>query len=106
MVVADVLSHEPLEMPLVEYDDLIEQVPAATPDEAFRDSVLPWTSKACSLGFDAETLDGTDNFLIEIRSTVEDQIMRSRVIGKRLPQLLCDPGTPWMLRCVAVQNTP
>src|ERR1017187_3811561 len=40
VVVADVLDHEPLEMPFVEYDDVIERVPAATPDEAFRDSVL------------------------------------------------------------------
>jgi hypothetical protein len=91
VVVADVLDHEPLEMPFVEYDGVIEQVPAATPDEAFRDSVLPRTSEAGPLRFDAEALDGADNLLIEVRSTVEDQITRSRIIGKRLPQLLCDP---------------
>ena len=106
VVVADVLDHEPLEMPFVEYDDVIERVPAATPDEAFRDSVLPRTSEAGPLRFDAEALDGADNLLIEVRSTVEDQITRSRVIGKRLPQLLCDPGTRRMPRRVAMQNTP
>jgi hypothetical protein len=102
VAVADVLSHEPLEMPLVEHDDVIEQVPAATPDEAFRDSVLPRTSEAGRLRFDAEALDGADNLLIEVRSAVEDQITRSRVIGKRLPQLLCDPalaGYRVMLQC-------
>ena len=35
VVVADVLGHQPFEMPLVEHDDMIEQVSAATADEAF-----------------------------------------------------------------------
>ena len=65
VVVADVLGHEPLEMPFVEYDDVIEQVPAATPDEAFRNTVLPWTSKAGPFRFDAEAPDGADTLLIE-----------------------------------------
>jgi len=106
VVVADVLSHEALEMPFVEYDDVIEQVPAATADKAFCDSVLPRTSEAGPLRFDAEALDGADSLFVEIRSTVEDQITRSRVIGKRLPYLLYDPGTRRMPGRVTVQNTP
>jgi hypothetical protein len=56
---------------------VIEQFSAAGSDEAFRDSVLPWTSEADPLRFDAEALDGADNLLIEFRSTVKDQITRS-----------------------------
>jgi hypothetical protein len=41
VVVADVLDHQALEMPLVEHDEVIEQVPAAVADEALGDAVLP-----------------------------------------------------------------
>ncbi len=41
MVVRDVIREEPLEMALVQRNDLVEQLAPATADPAFRDSVLP-----------------------------------------------------------------
>jgi hypothetical protein len=65
VVVADVLSHQPFEMPLVENDDVIEQVSAATTHEAFCHAVLPRASEAGPLGLDAEALDRADSFFAE-----------------------------------------
>ena len=40
MIVEDVLVHEALEMAFIQNDDLIEQIPAAGTDEAFRYTIL------------------------------------------------------------------
>lgn len=45
VVVADVFAHESLQMPFTEHDHMIEQVTAAAPHPALRDSVLPRTAK-------------------------------------------------------------
>ena len=41
MVVGDVIRDEPLEMALVQRNDLVEQIAPAAADPAFRDSILP-----------------------------------------------------------------
>jgi hypothetical protein len=41
VVVADIFREEPLQMPLVENNHVIEQVPAAALNPAFRDAILP-----------------------------------------------------------------
>ena len=51
MVVADVFGHETLEMPLVEHNHVIEQIPAAVADKALGDTVLPRIAEARPLGF-------------------------------------------------------
>ena len=106
MIVTDVLGHQPFEMPLVEHDHMIEQVSPAIADEAFCDSVLPGTAKASSLGFYPEALDGAGDFRAEVSSAIEDQVFRSRVVGKGLAQLLADPCTRWMLGDAEAKNPP
>src|ERR1022692_3582335 len=106
MVVANILGHEPIEMPLVEHDDMIKQVSAATTYEAFCHAILPWTSEAGPFRFDAEALDGADNLFAEVRRAVEDQVFGLHVIRKGLPQLLGYPGTRRMPGDVAVQDAP
>ena len=44
VVIAQVFIHEPFQMPLVEHDDMVEQVPPTTLDESLCDSVLPGAS--------------------------------------------------------------
>ena len=51
MIVAEVFVHKALEMALVENEDhVIEQVPAAVPDESLGHAVLPGTLKTGRLG--------------------------------------------------------
>jgi hypothetical protein len=70
-------------MSLVKHNDMIQQIPAAVADPAFRNPVLPRASKACSLRLDAETLYSADNFIIEVCGTVEDQIPRKACPAQR-----------------------
>jgi hypothetical protein len=95
MVVADVVGHQPFQMPLVEHDHMIEQVSPAVVYPTFGNAVLQRAAEAGSLGNDAEALDRILDIHIEVGTVVEDQILRCLVVGKCLAQLLCDPSTGW-----------
>jgi len=43
VVIAYIFGQKSLQVALVERNDMIEQVPAATSHPALRDSILPWT---------------------------------------------------------------
>ena len=100
VIVTNVLGHETLEMPFVEYDDVIKQVPAATANKAFRDSVLPRASEAGPLGLNAEALYGANDCLAEICGAVEDQITRSRIVRG------CKPETARILKSLQINALP
>jgi hypothetical protein len=93
-------------MAFVEYDDIIEQISPAVSNPAFCYTVLPRASEAATLWLDAETLHRADDLLIEIRSTVEDQVAGCRVVRECFSQLLRDPSTARMPGDVAVNNPP
>lgn len=65
VVVADVLGHQPLQMPYVQNDDVIQQISSAISHPAFDDAVLPRASEVGLLGSDAEALYRADNLLVE-----------------------------------------
>ena len=106
MVIADVFVHEALQMALVEYDHMVEQIPTAVADESFGNTVLPRASEAGSLRLDAEALHGVDDFSIEIGAAIKYQILGRGVVRKCLAQLLNDPRAGRMPGEVAVQNSP
>jgi hypothetical protein len=85
MVVTDILFHQPLQMTLIEDDDMIERIPAAVANPTLRDIILPWASEIGSLGLNAEALYGVEHFFIEIRSSVENPILRRGIIRERFP---------------------
>src|ERR1035437_5687341 len=78
VIVADILIHKALQMPFVEHDHMVEQIPAAVADKAFCNPVLPRTTETGSLRLDAEDLYRVDDFLIEVCTAIEDQV-RSEV---------------------------
>jgi hypothetical protein len=73
VLVTDVFTHQSVQMAFVEYDDMIEQISPAVANPAFCYAVLPRAPEAAALWLDTETFYRADDFLIEIRSTVEDQ---------------------------------
>jgi hypothetical protein len=81
VIVVHVLSHEMLEMPLVKCDDVIEQLPAATGDEALSDSILPRAAEVSPLRLNAEALDGIYDLIAEVGGPIKDQIPRRFVVG-------------------------
>jgi hypothetical protein len=50
VVVANVVSHKPSQMPFVKDDHVVEKISSAVADPALCDTILPWTSEAGSLG--------------------------------------------------------
>jgi hypothetical protein len=104
VVVADVLVHQPLQMPYVQNDDRIQQISSAIPHPAFGDAVLPRASEVGLLGNDAEALHRADDLLTEVRSAIEDQIIRRCIVRKCFTQLLRNPQATWMPGDVAVEN--
>jgi hypothetical protein len=56
VVVADVFVHQAFQMAFIDNDYMVEQIAATVADEALGDTVLPWTSEAGPLRFDAYRL--------------------------------------------------
>lgn len=106
MIITDVLIHQLLQMTFVEHDNMIEQISSANCQPNARYTVLPRTSKAGPPGLNVETLHRPDDFFIEVRGAIKDQVSGFRVVRRRLAQPLRDPRTSWMLRNAKVENTP
>src|SRR5580658_1569742 len=106
LVVMDVLVHQPFQMPFIQHDHMVEQIAAAVANPTLGNTVLPWTSETGPLWLNAKALHGVDDFLIEARAAIKDQVARGRVIGKSFAKLLDNPGTVRMLGHGAVKDTP
>src|SRR5215510_6356549 len=80
MVVADILAHEPLQMPFIQYDHMIEQVAAAASHPALRDAVLPGTAIGRAHGFTSHPPDRRNHILAKFGVVIEQQeFVRRRV---------------------------
>ena len=104
VVIANVLAHQPFEMPFIQYDHLIQQISSTGAYPAFGDPILPWTAEAGSLRCDAKALHCFDNFLIKICGTIKDQITGHRLVRECLSQLLRYPLTRWVPGYIGVQD--
>jgi hypothetical protein len=106
MVIADVIIHEPFQVAFIEDDHMIKQVPTTIADPSFGNAVLPRALETGSLWLNAEALYCADDFFVEVRAAIEDQILRCRVVGKGLAQLLYNPGARWVPGQVEMKKTP
>ena len=68
-------------MPLIENNQVVEQIPAACAYPAFRNTVLPWASEARPLWLDTEALHGFAHFTIELRAAIKDQVAATESYG-------------------------
>ena len=73
VVIADVFFEQSSQVPLVQNDQVVEQLPTHTSNPALGDAVLPGTSKSGSDRFCAMLFDGRENVRRELRVSVEDQ---------------------------------
>jgi len=92
MVITDVLVHQAFQMPLVQDDHMVEQIAAAVSNPALGNAVLPRAAEAGLSELDAEAFHRFDDFAVELRSAIKDQITRRRVVRECLAQLLNNPG--------------
>ena len=106
MLVADVFSHQALQMPLAEDDHVVEQISAAISDPTLGDTVLPRTTEAGSLRLDADALHSLDHFVVELCPAIKNQVAGRRVVWECLAQLLDDPGAGRMFGHIAMRDLP
>ena len=104
VVVAHVFPDQPPKMLLVQRDDMVEDLAAATSHPAFRDSILPGRLDARSLGFQTRCVQECDDFTVELRVAVEDGVTIRGSLGKSLTQLLDNPRRSWMACDVEVKD--
>ena len=106
MVVADVFREQPLQMPFIHRDDVIQQVTAAALHPPFRHTVLPWTLKRSSDRSHAQGANRRRNLESIFVVSVKDQEPGSRSERECFPQLLNNPKACRLLGDVEMENVP
>jgi len=71
VVVADVLSHQTLQMPRIEDDDVIQQVSSATADPTLSNAVLLWATKRRLHGAHSDIFRERNYLVAKLRVAVE-----------------------------------
>jgi hypothetical protein len=104
VAVPHVISDQPPKMLLVQRDDMVEDLAAATSDPAFRDSILPGRQDARLPGLQARRFHERDDIAVKLRVAVEDDVSIRRSFGKRFAQLLHNPLGGRVSRWVEVQD--
>jgi hypothetical protein len=84
MIVANIFAYQTFQVPFIQDDHVVEEIPLAVTDPTLRNAILLWTSKAGSFGLDAKTLHRADHIAIELWAAIKDQVAGSRIAGKGL----------------------
>src|SRR5260370_24475111 len=104
MVVGDVIREEPLEMALVQRNDLVEQLAPAAADPAFRGSIRP---RAVDGGLHAANFHGSNRsryFQSILCIVVKDEELGRGLVGKGFAHLLHNPTARWMTSDIEVYD--
>ena len=92
VVIREEIAQQPLQVSLVEHDDVIEQVSADRADEPLDVWILPGRSRRRDDFRDAHACECLPNFVAVATIAVADQIARRRVEGEGFAELLNDPA--------------
>lgn len=65
VIVADVLVHQALEVPLIRDDYVVEQISPAIAHKAFREAILPRATNRSANRDDTQILRGLQNLTLE-----------------------------------------
>src|SRR5215831_10473592 len=104
VIVSDICREHPLEMPVVEDNDMIEYVATDTSNEPLAVGILPGTARGNFDFFDAHVLDVLLKMLTVDRVAVSQQVTWGRIPGKRLNDLLDGPLRRWMFGDVEMDD--
>ena len=66
MVVAEVFAKDPVQVSLIEHDDVVQTIPANGTNHAFHEWILPRRTRRCKHILDSQALDPSlDSFSID-----------------------------------------
>src|ERR1700756_4938141 len=105
VMVGDVFGKEPLQVPLIESNDLVEQLTTTAPHPALGNTILPGTFERGPHGAYLQGSNRCRDLCPVFCIPVMDEKSGSRPKRKRLPQLLDDPTACRMLGDVEMQDT-
>ena len=106
VMVGDVFGKEPLQVPLIESNDMVEQLTTTAPHPALGNTILPGTFEGGPHGVDLQGSNRCRDLRPVFCIPVMDEKSGRRPKRKRLPQLLDDPTACRMLGDVEMQDTP
>jgi hypothetical protein len=106
MIVTNIFGEQPLQMPFIHCNDVIQQVSSAAFDPTLRHAVLPGTLEGSLHWTQLQGSNRHRYFQSVFRILIEDQKPGSRPKRKRLSQLLDDPLACGVTCNVEVQHTP
>ena len=105
MIVIDVARKQPLEVTLIENNDVIGDLSAKAGDQSFDIRVLPRRSRRRDDFVDTQTSDASLNLLTINAVSVSQQITWRAGEGKRAHKLLRRPSRRGMFGDIEVQNS-
>ena len=104
MVIAEVLRKQPLQMPFVQRNHVIEEITSAAFHPTLSDAVLPRTLKRGPEGSEPERSNRRRNLEPVFPVPIKEQESESRAERKRLAELLDHPKACGVLRHIEVQD--
>lgn len=105
VMVVHVVSDQPAQMLFIKRDDMVQDLPPATSDPAFGDTVLPGGLRARWLGLQTRCLQERHDVGVEFRIPIEDRVTIWAGFRKCLAQLLHDPLRGRVTSNVEMQNS-
>src|SRR6266849_9878343 len=106
VIVGEVLVQQSPEVPLVEHDDLVEQLSAHTAYPAFRNAVLPRAPVRRSRWPQTERCHHGSHTLTEARVAIKHQVAQVAFQRERFSKLLDDPVSNGVLCDIEMENAP
>ena len=104
VILVHVITDQSAKMLLVQHDDMVQDLAAATAYPSLRYAILPGCLHARPLGLQPRRLQKHDDICVEFRIPVQNHVMIRAGVRKGLPQLLDDPLRRRMSGYVEVQN--
>jgi hypothetical protein len=91
VVIAHIFGHQPLQMPLIQDDHMVQQVASAAPHPTLGNTVLPPTAKGSAGGLASQIPHGRNQVSSVLGVAIEQKESVRRHERLRPPQLLHDP---------------
>ena len=104
VVVAHILRHQPLQMPLIHDDHMVQQVSSATSYPTLSNTVLPRTAKSSAHWLGSHFPCRRDHVTTKLRIVIEQQKFVNSGVRPCFPHLLRDPKGIGIARHIETQN--
>jgi hypothetical protein len=104
VIIGNVIPDHTAQMNVIEDDQVIEKLPAATSDPAFRHSILPGACRAYASWFHAAGCQQIGHFLPKLAVAIQNHVVVSTRARKCLPQLLHYPGAGRVFRDIEMKD--